>query len=73
MRVKIFPTEYDPQVAAGPPTKWMQSKGFVWTEEDTARCKQMEQDTPIIEVGDDWKPPVDRWTEIVDHTLEESR
>jgi hypothetical protein len=64
MKFKVFPKEYQPQIACGPPSDYMKNKvGSFWTEEDTKRHKEMEQQFTIYE-GE--KPPVGHWTEIIE-------
>lgn len=60
-RVKIMPDGYDPMVAAGPPPD-----EHLWSEEDTKRCKQMEEETESILVEDSWKPPFNKWVLIIE-------
>jgi len=54
-KIKIMPNGYDPMVAAGPPDKYCLKNGQHWTPENTAECKKMEEEAPILEVEDNYK------------------
>jgi hypothetical protein len=56
--VKVFPSGYDPIIAAGPPTDLHNMLRFAWSKEDTERHRSLEKNAVIQE-----KPPIGRWYE----------
>ena len=61
MAFLLFPKEFDPRVASGPPSL---NEPEPWTPEDTLRHKYLASQAVLVKEG---KPPPFRWTMQVDN------
>jgi len=66
MKYKIFPKDYDPVVADGPPGEDIEPE-YKWTAKDTKRQRALAKKYKIIEVKDEKELPLNRWSERLDN------
>ena len=62
MRYKLYPKDYDPVIATGPPSQSYLNLNITWTPEETEYQKELEKQAIIIER----KPPIKRWYLLLD-------
>jgi hypothetical protein len=55
MRVKLFPIEFDPAIASGPPTLDDLKRGLIWNEKDTEKHRKLALEAKVVECK--WLPP----------------
>jgi hypothetical protein len=55
VRVKLFPIEFDPDIAAGPPRLEHLKEGKIWDEKETQRHRKIALEAKIMECN--WLPP----------------
>ena len=58
----LFPEDYDPVIANGPPTADYLEIGCSWTEEETRTQQELAKQAVIIEADN---PPIKRWYRII--------
>lgn len=61
----VYPENYDPMVATGPPCEELISIGVMWTEEDTNKSRELESQARIVEVEDRRFLPIGLWHQEV--------
>ena len=54
----VYPDDYDPAVADGPPTEDYVKLGISWTKEQTEYARSLEEKAVIIEAE---KQPLGKW------------
>lgn len=60
-RYKVFPVDFDPMVAAGPPPDCMTRMGETWTPEETQQALKLEEQFEIVTVENRTFLPKNRW------------
>lgn len=65
-RYKVFPSGFDPMVAAGPPPDYMIKIGETWTPEETQQALELEEQFEIVTVENHTFLPKNRWYMEID-------
>jgi hypothetical protein len=55
VRIKLFPVEFDPDIASGPPRIKHLKQGRFWDEKDTEKHRKIALEAKIMECS--WLPP----------------